>query len=51
MSKNTDRYSAAELQKKYSQTGYKAVTNKAMSASSFWLDEDFVKITIFAYVI
>jgi hypothetical protein len=42
MSKNTDRYSAAELQKKYSQTGYKTVTNKAMSASSFWLDEDFV---------
>lgn len=42
MSKVTDKYSAAELQKKYSQTGYKSVTNKAMSASSFWLDEDMV---------
>jgi hypothetical protein len=44
MSKTTDRYSAAELQKKYSgKTGYKASANKSMSNSSFWLDDDFAQ--------
>lgn len=43
MIKNTDRYSAAELQKKYAGTGYKTVTNKGMSASSFWLDDAFME--------
>ena len=44
MSKTTDKYSAAELQKKYSgKSGYKQTTNKTMSNSSFWLDEDFVQ--------
>ena len=43
MSSNTDRYSAAELQKKYApKTGYRTTSNKAMSNSSFWLDDDFV---------
>jgi hypothetical protein len=43
MSKNTDKYSAAELQKKYAGTGYKSVTNKGMSASSFWLGDAFME--------
>ena len=44
MSKTTDMYSAEELQKKYSgKTGYKASTNKSMSNSSFWLDDDFAQ--------
>jgi hypothetical protein len=46
MSKNTDKYSAAELQKKYaSKSGYKVTTNKTMSNASFWLDDDFVEDT------
>ena len=36
MTKPTDKYSAAELQKKYS--GYKAGADKSSSNSSFWLD-------------
>jgi len=44
MSKTTDRYSTAELQKKYSgKTGYKASADKSMSNSSFWLDDDFAQ--------
>lgn len=39
-----DRYSAAELAKKYAPTsGYKTNANKSMSNSSFWLDDDFAR--------
>lgn len=44
MSKIGDKYSAAELAKKYApKSGYNANANKSMSNSSFWLDDDFAR--------
>ena len=45
MVNNKDRYSAAELAKKYAKptTGYSKTANKSMSNSSFWLDKDFAQ--------